>query len=173
MSDQKIAYYLNFSDVIRILRLVDETPFHELQFELEGLKLRVVQDKRQQASAPPSVVQPTASETARLALSEPVRELVTGAAIQAPLTSADTDGEPVIAPLAGTFYRSPLPGEPPFVEVGATVKQGDVVGILEIMKLMNHVMAPCAGVIAKICAQNEEFVEFGQVLAVIDPELVE
>ena len=62
------------------------------------------------------------------------------------------------------------PGAPPFVEVGAAVKEGDVVGILEIMKLMNHVTAPCAGVIAEIRANNEQFVEFGQVLALIDPE---
>ena len=105
------------------------------------------------------------------ALPEPVREQVVAAAVS--VTSAEEDGIPVVAPLAGTFYRAPLPGEPPFVEVGAVVRQGDVVGILEIMKLMNHVTAPCSGVISEICAQNEEFVEFGQVLAIINPERAE
>ena len=167
MSEQKIAYTLSFSDVIRVLRLIDETPFRELQLELEGLKLRVVQDK--EAPAPHAAA--ALSEPARAAPAEPVREPLVPAA--APVTAeidGSTEGRPVLAPLAGTFYRAPSPGAPPFVEVGAAVKEGDVVGILEIMKLMNHITAPCAGVISMICAKNEEFVEFGQVLAVIGPE---
>jgi acetyl-CoA carboxylase biotin carboxyl carrier protein len=100
-----------------------------------------------------------------------VSEQCVAAAVQ--VTSAEKDGKPVLAPLAGTFYRSPFPGEPPFVEVGTAVKEGDVVGILEIMKLMNHVTAPCTGVICKICAQNEEFVEVGQVIGIINQGRVE
>lgn len=167
MLEQKIAYYLSFSDVIRVLRFVDETPFQELQLELEGLTLHVVRDEDRPArpAAAPE------SEPAHSALPEPVRERVAAAA--PPATSAEIDGTPVLAPLAGTFYRSPFPGEPPFAEVGAAVKEGDVVGILEIMKLMNHVIAPCSGVIRRFCVQNEEFVEYGQVLAVIAPERAE
>jgi acetyl-CoA carboxylase biotin carboxyl carrier protein len=164
LSEPKIAYYLSFSDVIRVLRLVDETPFRELQLELEGLKVRVVQDKEDLVPPPHAAARAPVSETVS---AEPVRKQ---AAADAPVTSADQDGTPVLAPLAGTFYRSPAPGELPFVDVGAAVKEGDVVGILEIMKLMNHVTAPCSGVIREICARNEEFVEFGQVLAVIDAE---
>lgn len=175
MSEQKIAYYLSFSDVIRVLRLVDEIPFQELQLELEGLKVRIVHDKEQHLPTQHTATKASVSETAHAALPEAVPEQVVAAAIAvtSAVTSAEQDGKTVVAPLAGTFYRSPSPGEPPFVEVGAAVKEGDVVGILEIMKLMNHVTAPCSGVICKICAQNEEFVEFGQVLAVINPERVE
>lgn len=169
MSEQKIAYYLSFSDVIRVLRLVDEIPFQELQLDLGDLKLRVVQDK-EIVPARHTATRLSEPETARAALAEPVREQTVATAV--PVTSAEKDGRPVLAPLAGTFYRSPAPGEPPFVEVGAAVKEGDVVGILEIMKLMNHVTAPCSGVISRICVKNEQFVEFGQVLAVIDPERV-
>jgi acetyl-CoA carboxylase biotin carboxyl carrier protein len=171
MSEQKVAYYLSFSDVIRVLRLVDDTPFQELQLELEGLKVRVVQDKEPHLPKQHTATKASVSELAHAALPEPVREKIV--AVTVSMTSAEEDGITVVAPLAGVFYRAPLPGEPPFVEVGAVVSQGDVVGILEIMKLMNHVTAPCSGVIKKICAQNEEFVEFGQVLAIINPERAE
>lgn len=171
MSEQKIAYYLSFSDVIRFLRMVDETPFQEFQLELEGLKVRVVQDKVQHLPAQHAAA--SVSESARAAPAEAVREQVFAAAVTGAVTGAESDGKPVLAPLAGVFYRSPSPGAPPFVEVGAAVKEGDVVGILEVMKLMNHVTAPCSGVISRICARNEEIVEYGQVLAVIDPGRVE
>ena len=169
MSEQKTAYYLSFSDVIRVLRLVDETPFQELQLELDGLKVRVVQDKEAPA---PHAAAPLAEPSVLAAASGPVREQAVAAA--APLTKtvfvSSAEGTPVFAPLAGTFYRAASPGAPPFVEIGTVVKEGDVVAILEIMKLMNHVTAPCAGVITEIRANNEQFVEYGQVLAVIKPE---
>jgi len=171
LSEQKIAYYLSFTDVIRILRLIDDAPFRELQLDLEGLQIRVVQDKEQHLPTQPTATKASVSELAHAALPEPVGEQVAAAAVA--VTRPEKDGIPVVAPLAGTFYRAPFPGEPPFVEVGAVVSQGDVLGILEIMKLMNHVSAPCAGVISEICAQNEEFVEFGQVLAIINPERAE
>jgi acetyl-CoA carboxylase biotin carboxyl carrier protein len=173
LSEQKIAYYLSFSDVIQVLRLVDETPFQELELELEDLKVRIVQDKETPARHAAASV----SEPVPAAPAEPVREQAVAAAIAVTGAVAgaapSAEGRPVLAPLAGIFYRAPSPGEPPFVEVGAAVKEGDVVGILEIMKLMNHVTAPCSGVIGKICARNEEFVEFGQVLAFINPARVE
>ena len=190
MSEQKIAYYLSFSDVIRVLRLVDETPFQELQLELEGLSVRVVQDKDKHA--PRCIGAPStpagAASAANVAASTSAADAAPAvpAADGAPAETADeaiasvaavmsvamvgsAEAKAVVAPLAGTFYRAPAPGAAPFVEIGKSVKEGDVVGILEIMKLMNHVTAPCAGVISRICAKNEEFVEFGQVLALIDP----
>ena len=159
MSEQKIPYYLSFGDVIRVLRAIDESPYQELQLELGDLKLRFVQDgKEERLPAQPIAPKASVPETPRAALPA------------APVTSAELDGTPVLAPLAGTFYRAPAPGAPPYVEVGAAVKEGDTVGILEIMKLMNLVTAPCSGVISRICVQNEELVKHGQVLAFIDPE---
>jgi acetyl-CoA carboxylase biotin carboxyl carrier protein len=168
MLEKKIAYHLSFSDVIRILRLVDATPFRELQLELGELKVRVVRDHDR-----PAPVRPTGADTSRREAEQgeppgPVSDHASPAA--PPVTDPEHEGTPVTAPLAGVFYRSPYPGEPPFVEKGSAVKEGDVLGILEIMKLMNHVKVPCTGTILEICAQNGEFVEFGRVLAVIAPE---
>ena len=159
MPEHKFAYHLEFGDVIRILRLVDETPFEELDLQFGDFRLHVVQEGRDRPVATPP------KEASQPAVPQPVHARVPAASP----AEIEIDGTPVLAPLAGTFYRAPAPGAAPFVDVGTKVKAGDVVGILEIMKLMNHVSAPCAGVVSRICAQNEEFVEFGQVLAVIEP----
>jgi acetyl-CoA carboxylase biotin carboxyl carrier protein len=73
------------------------------------------------------------------------------------------------APMVGTFYRSPAPDAPSFVEVGSVVKPGDTVCIIEAMKLMNEIEAEHGGRIVKIEIENSQPVEFGQVLFTIDP----
>jgi acetyl-CoA carboxylase biotin carboxyl carrier protein len=73
----------------------------------------------------------------------------------------------VKAPMVGTFYRAPAPGEPPFVEVERDVQRDDVLCIIEVMKLMNSIPAPQAGRIKAILVENGHPVEFGQALMVI------
>ncbi len=70
----------------------------------------------------------------------------------------------IVSPLVGVFYQSPTPDSPAFVKVGDSVKKGDVLCIVEAMKMMNEITADNDGVIADICVANEQVVEFGQVL---------
>lgn len=77
------------------------------------------------------------------------------------------DGNMVKAPLVGTFYTSSAPGETPFVKVGDTVKKGQVLGIIEAMKLMNEIESEYDGVVEAVLAENERMVEYGQPLFVI------
>jgi acetyl-CoA carboxylase biotin carboxyl carrier protein len=70
----------------------------------------------------------------------------------------------VTAPLLGVFYRAPKPGEPPYVEIGSRVEPGTIVGIIEVMKLMNTVRAGVAGEVVAIPARNGELVEYGEAL---------
>jgi acetyl-CoA carboxylase biotin carboxyl carrier protein len=79
-------------------------------------------------------------------------------------------GTVVESPSVGLFWRAPSPTAPPFVELGAAVVAGDTVAIVEVMKLMNHVIAPVAGTVTAILPANGEAVEYGQPLVVIDPE---
>jgi acetyl-CoA carboxylase biotin carboxyl carrier protein len=72
------------------------------------------------------------------------------------------------APMLGTFYRTPKPGAPPFVEVGAMVDKDDPVCIIEVMKLFNTVKAGVQGRIAQICAEQGQLVEYQQVLFLIE-----
>jgi acetyl-CoA carboxylase biotin carboxyl carrier protein len=76
---------------------------------------------------------------------------------------------PVLAPLVGTFYTAPKPGEKPFVEVGDVVDAGQTVCIVEAMKMMNEVIAAESGRVAEIAADNGEWVEFEQVLMYLEP----
>jgi oxaloacetate decarboxylase (Na+ extruding) subunit alpha len=75
----------------------------------------------------------------------------------------------VEAPMVGTFYRAPAPGEPPFVEVGEAVEPGQTLCILEAMKLMNEVQADREGLVRRICVDNAEPVEYGQLLFELEP----
>ena len=68
------------------------------------------------------------------------------------------------------FYRAPKPGEPPFVEVGSTVAEDSVIGIVEVMKLMNSARAGVAGEVVEILGENGELVEHGEVLMLVRPE---
>ena len=79
------------------------------------------------------------------------------------------DGVAIVAPMLGTFYRAPAPGAAPFVEVGAHVEPDTIVGIIEVMKMMNSVPAGVAGTIAEIHVENAQPVEYGQPLFRVEP----
>ncbi|MBQ8459807.1 acetyl-CoA carboxylase biotin carboxyl carrier protein [bacterium] len=77
-------------------------------------------------------------------------------------------GTPITSPMVGTFYKSPSPDADPFVSVGSTVNKGDVVCIVEAMKMMNEIEAEVSGKIVEICVEDGQPVEFGQVLMYVE-----
>jgi acetyl-CoA carboxylase biotin carboxyl carrier protein len=79
-----------------------------------------------------------------------------------------TSTHTITSPMIGTFYTAPAPGEPPFVKVGRTVAQGDTIGIVEAMKIMNEIAADRGGIVAEIVAGNGEPVEYGSPLVRLD-----
>ena len=91
------------------------------------------------------------------------------AAPAAPAPAAAVTGHQVTSPFVGTFYRAPAPDQPPFVDVGAQVRKGQVLCIVEAMKLMNEIEADVAGRVVEILVQNGQPVEFGQALFRIEP----
>ena len=74
----------------------------------------------------------------------------------------ETEGELIVSPLVGTFYAAPAEDAPSFVKVGDKVEAGQVVGIIEAMKLMNEIESECAGTVAEVLVENGEPVEYGQ-----------
>ncbi|MYC61104.1 MAG: acetyl-CoA carboxylase biotin carboxyl carrier protein [Gammaproteobacteria bacterium] len=97
------------------------------------------------------------------------------AAAPAPAPAAKTEPEPeepsaietgnlVSSPMVGTFYRAPAPSSPPYVEVGQQIKEGDVIGIVEAMKMMNQIESEFSGVVEAILVEDGKPVEFGQPL---------
>ena len=93
---------------------------------------------------------------------------------QAPSAPAQTasepakKGTPITSPMVGTFYKSPSPDADPFVKVGSEVKQGDVVCIVEAMKMMNEIESEVSGKVVEICVEDGQPVEFGQVLMYVE-----
>ncbi|MFY9931495.1 MAG: biotin/lipoyl-containing protein [Streptosporangiaceae bacterium] len=127
------------------------------------------------ATANPAAANPATTPGPATAPAPPV----TAAAPNPPVTTAapparyaqpDTTGcIPVRSPAVGSFWVAPSPGAPPFTEPGRTVAEGDQLAIVEVMKLMNPVLAPEAGEIVLVCAVNADLVEYDQILFWIRP----
>ncbi len=132
----------------------------EVSIEAEGVKIRV------KASAPAPVI-----AAAPAASPAPAAQSAAPAASAEPETAPADDipaGTQVKSPLVGTFYSSPSPDEPPFVLAGQEVKEGDTLCIIEAMKVMNEIKAPCSGKVVRIMAQPGDLVEYNQLLCIIE-----
>ncbi|MHC2850307.1 acetyl-CoA carboxylase biotin carboxyl carrier protein [Corynebacterium mucifaciens] len=124
-------------------------------------------------AAPPAPA--LAPEAPQAAAPAPVEAPAQEAAAPAQEPKADTaagsgNGVEVKSPMVGTFYAAPKPGADPFVKVGDTVEVSQVLGIVEVMKLMNNIEAKTAGTVTEILAENEDAVEHGQTLMIIEPK---
>ncbi len=92
------------------------------------------------------------------------------AAVEVPVEAvAEVPGMTVTAPMVGTFYGSPSPKEPPYVRVGDEVKPGDVLGIIEAMKIMNEIECEVHGRVVRVLVETGQPVEYGQSLMLIEP----
>ena len=142
---------LDLNDLRRLLRILEKRNVSEFELEDDKMRLRLVRGGVGVTSAPAhfavaaAPAAPTAASTA------------------APIVD-DAGTVYVTSPFVGTFYRSPSPDAPSFVEPGSTVREGQALCIVEAMKLMNEIEADCAGTILEILAENAKSVEFGQKL---------
>lgn len=184
MSSRNEFMPANDEEIIEILDLVNESDFDELRLEMSGLKLifskRAIELHDQQVKpAPEEAQEPVSYErtVSTESLQDNKPEVV--AAPESALQKAETEEAAPIeeeglisinSPLLGIFYRASKPGAPPFVEVGTYVTEDDTVCLVEVMKLFNTVKAGVKGRIAKICAENNQMVEYNQTLFLIEPE---
>jgi acetyl-CoA carboxylase biotin carboxyl carrier protein len=136
-------------DTVRALaELLAENDITEFDHEAVGVRIKLVRGART-VVAVAAPVPPTAA---------------VAAAVATPSTEPPADAIDVTSPFVGTFYRSPSPDAPSFVEVGSVVRPGQTLCIIEAMKLMNEIEAECAGTVTEIFAQNGKSVEYGQKL---------
>jgi acetyl-CoA carboxylase biotin carboxyl carrier protein len=146
---------LTSKDVAEITRLLEESTFTELHLEIDGLKISL---RRGAAGAPGPATPPMSPATgAAPPEARPAQPVAAG-------KSVDPHRHEVSAPLLGTFYRAPKPGAAPFVEVGSQVNEDTIVGIIEVMKLMNAVRAGARGTVAEIVGRDGALVEYGETL---------
>lgn len=158
-------------DVKRLLQLVQEHDIAEISLKDGKTSIHVKKNTNNvyvNASPAPAAaavsVPPPAAQTAYVEAAAEEEETVTA---PPPENDAD-DFTPVIAPLVGTFYRSPAPDADVFVEIGDRIEKGDVLCIVEAMKSMNEIQSEVDGVVKEICVDNAALVEFEQVLFKID-----
>jgi acetyl-CoA carboxylase biotin carboxyl carrier protein len=150
---------LTAQDVAEITRLLEESDFLELRIEHEGFKLTLKRAGARGAGADGATAT-AAAAAAPASWSAPASP----APEQHGSAAADPSLIDVTAPLLGIFYRAPRPGAAPFVEVGSVLEADTVVGIIEVMKLMNSVRAEVCGTVLEILVADGTAVEQGQVL---------
>ncbi len=147
---------MEWDDVTRLLKLFKESELAELEFEDERFRLRLKAAHGEPhvavSAPPPPPPAPAARPTDTGEAAEP-----------------EDEGHVITSPFVGTFYRQPAPDAPPYVEVGQVVSKGQVLCIVEAMKLMNEIEADIGGRIAKIFVENGKPVEFGEKLFLIEP----
>jgi acetyl-CoA carboxylase biotin carboxyl carrier protein len=155
---------MDIRKVKKLIELLDESGIAEIEITEGEESVRI---SRMSRTAPPPQYAPAYPPPAPTApaASPPAAQ---GGAAAAPPSEPEEDGYPVTAPMVGTFYSASSPGSPPFVQVGDSVKQGDVLCIVEAMKMMNQIEAEVSGTIKAVKVQNGEPVEYGQVLFLID-----
>jgi acetyl-CoA carboxylase biotin carboxyl carrier protein len=136
---------IDFESVRVLARIAAEFDLEEIEIDRTG-HLRVRRGLREVASAPPAA----AAAARPIALTPPVDG------------SAEGDGSFVTSPFVGTFYRAASPDTPPFIDNGQSVRKGQVVCIVEAMKLMNEIEAEAEGRVEEILVKNGEHVEYGQ-----------
>ena len=156
---------MDLDEIKRILELMRDNGLAEFELEQEGVKLRLRKDSGPQwtghaplSPSPVFVPQVTAAPNP-------------GELASAPLTVASEDVDLAIikSPIVGTFYRAPEPDAKPFTDVGQMVKTGQVLCIIEAMKLMNEINAECDGEVVKVYVENGRAVHYGERLFAIRP----
>jgi acetyl-CoA carboxylase biotin carboxyl carrier protein len=156
---------MNQKEIKELIELLVEKDITEFELERGDMKVHV---KRGSTAAPVVHVAPVLQPAAAAAPLTPAPAAPasgSSAAASAPAAEAD-DADLVIvkSPIVGTYYEAPSPGTPPYVKVGDTVKEGQVLCIIEAMKLMNEIEAEVPGVIAKMFVGNGSPVEYGMPL---------
>ena len=148
---------MEFEKMIELIKTVSDSNLTQFQIEEDGFKLSMKTDKQskvvvQKQESIPKEIQSVAMDEIKPAEQKEIKK---------------AEGNVVKSPLVGTFYSASSPDSAPFVIVGDTVKKGQVLGIVEAMKLMNEIESEFDGVVKEIQIENEQVVEYGQPLFVI------
>ncbi|MDA8100161.1 MAG: acetyl-CoA carboxylase biotin carboxyl carrier protein [Nitrospiraceae bacterium] len=158
---------MNLKELKELIEMLKGTDISEVEIERSGVKVRLRKGgdvtyhpvMPRMEYPPAAIVAPAVAEPERPSAAAP-------AAAPAPAASNQIK---VTSPIVGTFYRSSSPEKPPYVEIGDVVKKGQVLCIIEAMKLMNEIESETAGKVVQVLVENGQPVEYGQALFVIEP----
>ena len=158
---------MNLDDVREILALMRENGLSEFEIEHDGLKLRLRKDAATGAIPATPAIVVAGMPAAPVAVAAPAAPPAAETAVPVGSGASELELAVVKSPIVGTFYRSSEPGAPSFVEIGATVKKGQVLCIIEAMKLMNEIDSEFDGEIVNIYVENGQAVQYGERLFAI------
>jgi acetyl-CoA carboxylase biotin carboxyl carrier protein len=156
---------LSHEDVVRIIQILGASHFDELNLEAEGVKLSIRRNGAGEAVAK----EKAASATPHLKVTESTAPQIATQTVIYPSAHGASGLIDIRAPMLGVFYGAPKPGAEPFISTGATVDKDTVIGIIEVMKLMNSVSARVQGIVVETLVNDGEMVEYDQVLARVRP----
>ncbi len=155
------VFHMEFEHIIELINAVSKSNLSTCTLEEGNMKITLGTKQPEIITKSFEVQNNTTGEYKVIQQGLPAEEAV---------SSEKAEGHEITSPLVGTFYAAASPDAEPFVAVGDHVKKGQVLGIIEAMKLMNEIESDCNGVVEKILIGNEEMVEYGQTLFVIKEE---
>ncbi len=155
---------MNLKELKELIEMLKDTDISELEIERSGVKVRL--RKGGDVTFHPAMPR---MEYPPAAIIAPASAEAPDQAVEKPVEPTKTSQIKVTSPIVGTFYRSSAPDKPAYVEMGDIVKKGQVLCIIEAMKLMNEIESETAGKIVQVLVENGQPVEYGQPLFVIEP----
>jgi oxaloacetate decarboxylase (Na+ extruding) subunit alpha len=155
---------MNLKELKELIEMLKDTDISEVEIERSGVKVRL----RKGGDVTYHHTMPR-MEHPPAAIVAPAIHVAPAPAVEMPVQPVKTNQIKVTSPIVGTFYRASSPDKPPYVETGDTVKNGQVLCIIEAMKLMNEIESETAGKIVQILVESGQPVEYGQPLFVIEP----
>ena len=168
---------MKVEQVLQLIQAVSDSELTEFKYEEDGVKLslkktsdKIIQVQAPAAPAAAPVIAPAvmpAAAPAPVPAAAPVSAPADAEASAAVSAESEVKGNVVKSPLVGTFYAAPAEDADPFVKVGDSVKEGQVLAIVEAMKLMNEIESDFTGTVTEILVENGQAVEYGQPLFVI------
>ncbi len=166
---------MNFHEVQELIKLVGKSNLSEFKFKNKDVEIHLKTDKYQKVSAvqtvvsaPQSVPMPIMQQNAPAQVQTSAAENQAASNTPKPEAPKGNNLMEIKSPIVGTFYRSSGPDKPPFIKVGDTVKQGDVVCIIEAMKLFNEIESEVTGTVVKVLVEDASPVEYDQVLFLVE-----
>jgi len=149
---------MNIKEIKEMINLMNENNLLELEIEREGLRIKIKK----------AIPQPTEETHPSVIIEKIPQKIPVETPKEEALPKAPTKTIEIRSPMVGTFYRAPSPESPPYVEVGSIIEPGQVICIIEAMKLMNEIKSEIRGKILEILVENAEPVEFDQPLFLVE-----
>ena len=164
---------MDIKEIQSLIKFVAKSGASEVKLEMEDIKITIRTGSTGSGSPETTIVQQIPVPQATAAAPAPQAPAAHEAAAPAPADTkkADDDSKYITikSPIIGTFYRKPSPDKPPFVEVGTSINKGDVLCVIEAMKLFNDIESEVSGKVVKILVDDSSPVEFDQPLFLVDP----